>query len=59
MSNNGVDSLSLGVLLSTSFDVLLGDSSLGQINVPLVLVNPDHHHGLRPPHPDQLVDGPE
>merc|ERR1719318_145869 len=59
MTNNGVDSLGLGVLLSTSLNVLLGDSSLGQINVPLVLVNPDHHHRLSPANPDQLVDGPD
>ena len=49
MSNYGIDSLV--ILLSASFYVLLGNSSLGQINVPLVLVNPDDHHRLSPPHP--------
>lgn len=57
MSNYGIDSLV--ILLSASFYVLLGNSSLGQINVPLVLVNPDDHHRLSLPHPAQLIDGPK
>ena len=57
MSNYGI--YSLVILLSASFYVLLGNSSLGQINVPLVLVNPDDHQRLSPPHPAQLYDGPK
>merc|ERR1719458_1706806 len=39
--------------------ILLGDSPLGQVDVTLVLVDPDDHHGLGPAHPDELVDAPD
>ena len=59
MSDDRVDSFGLGVLLSASLNVLLGDSPLGQVDVSLVFVHSDDHHWLCSPHSYQFVDRPE
>ena len=59
MSHNGVDSLGLGVLLSTPLNVFLGDSSLGQVDVSLVFVHSDDNYWFCSANSYQFVDGPE
>ena len=45
-------------LFLASLDIFFGDFPLAKVNVALLFVDTEHHHGLNPTHLDETADAP-